>query len=248
MLKMSSKTVFSALAIILLGIAVWYLFFSRVTPPDFAQYEAGPERKDAFFSYFQPRVAKINQQILQDKTKVNENCSASDKANAELNEIAARYNVDKADLKDEPICTILKRRVDTVPASLALAQAANESAWGTSRFAQQGNNFFGQWCFKEGCGLVPKSRDAAKTHEVAVFQSPSASVKSYIMNLNTHNAYLSLRKIRASLRKQGAKVTGLELSKGLDKYSERGTEYGKELRAMIKYNNLVRFDSAVQDK
>jgi Bax protein len=137
---------------------------------------------------------------------------------------------------------VLLRRADIVPASLAIAQAANESAWGTSRFAKLGNNFFGQWCFSKGCGIVPKSRDTNKNHEVADFRSPADSVESYMLNLNTHDAYKPLRKIRQSLREEDKAVTGVALSYGLGKYSERGDEYGKEIREMISFNKLAVLD------
>jgi Bax protein len=124
-----------------------------------------------------------------------------------------------------------------------MAQSANESAWGTSRFARKGNNFFGQWCFRKGCGLVPKQRDANKTHEVAAFDSPEESVKMYIRNLNSNSAYKSLRDLRAKLRRANKPVTGHALAAGLKHYSERGLEYVKELREMISFNKLARYDT-----
>jgi Bax protein len=134
-------------------------------------------------------------------------------------------------------------RVDVVPPSLAIAQSANESAWGTSRFARKGYNFFGQWCYRKGCGLVPKKRDANKTHEVAAFDSPQESVKMYIRNLNSNRAYKSLRDLRAKLRRSNKPVTGHELAAGLKRYSERGLEYVRELREMISYNKLAVYDT-----
>mgnify|MGYP002064425563 CR=1 FL=1 len=94
----------------------------------------------------------------------------------------------------------LRRRVDTVPIRLALAQAAKESGWGTSRFARKGNNFFGQWCYDEGCGLVPRARGEGRSHEVRAFDSPGDSVASYLRNINTHHGYRELRHARAGLR------------------------------------------------
>ena len=136
----------------------------------------------------------------------------------------------------------LLRRVDVVPPSLALAQAANESAWGTSRFARDGNNYFGQWCFEQGCGLVPKRRDEGRAHEVATFSSPVESVERYMANLNTHDAYRPLRERREQLRESEAPITGIQLAAGLEKYSERGEEYIAELRSMIRFNNLGAYD------
>ncbi|MDX8381543.1 MAG: glucosaminidase domain-containing protein, partial [Ghiorsea sp.] len=130
----------------------------------------------------------------------------------------------------------LLKRVDTVPLELVLSQAANESAWGTSRFARKANNLFGQWCFTKGCGLVPSRRNAGSTHEVAAFKSPQLSVRSYLRNLNTGRVYKDLRTIRAQKRAQGKTATAFELAEGLNKYSERGQAYVKEIRSMIKYN------------
>jgi Bax protein len=126
---------------------------------------------------------------------------------------------------------------------MALAQAANESAWGTSRFAKQGNNLFGQWCFTAGCGLIPQHRSEGKSHEVAKFSSPQASVTSYIHNLNSHSAYQEFRQIRASQRQQFNRLSGQQCVEGLLKYSSRGEEYIQELQAMIRVNKLHRYDT-----
>jgi len=130
----------------------------------------------------------------------------------------------------------LLKRVDTVPMKLVLSQAANESAWGTSRFARQANNLFGQWCFTKGCGIVPSRRNAGATHEVAAFTSPQLSVRSYMHNINTGRVYQDLRNIRAQQRAQGKTATALQLAEGLSKYSERGQAYVKEIKSMISYN------------
>lgn len=136
----------------------------------------------------------------------------------------------------------LLKRINTVPSSLALAQSANESAWGTSRFAQEGNNYFGQWCFQPGCGLVPKSRTAGKTHEVEKFSSAADSVKAYIDNLNRNSAYEKLRSLRAQRAEKNGSFSGTELAPGLLKYSERGKEYVLEIQSMIRINKLEQYD------
>jgi Bax protein len=127
-------------------------------------------------------------------------------------------------------------RVDTVPLSLVLAQAANESSWGQSRFAQEGNNLFGEWCFREGCGIVPEQRSAGKSHEVAAFDSVNASVRSYLHNLNTGRAYAALRKLRQQARAAGEAPKAMVLASGLARYSERGLAYVHEIKAMIRSN------------
>ena len=137
---------------------------------------------------------------------------------------------------------LLRKRLDVVPPSLILARAANESAWGTSRFATKGNNLFGQWCFSKGCGLVPRGRAEGASHEVAKFSSPYRSVRAYIQNLNRHPTYQLLRDVRLEDRRENAPLSGLELAEGLRGYSERGEEYIEEIRAMIHYNNLEFYD------
>ena len=236
----NSKYVIVFVIAILASIAVWFSFFAKEAAPDFTTYAAGPDRKAAFFEYFTPIIVDVNKQLAADRQKIQDACDADD--TGKLDKFLTKFRVDDTDLKQESACTILLRRADIVPASLAIAQAANESAWGTSRFAKQGNNFFGQWCFTKGCGIVPTSRDANKAHEVADFRSPADSVESYMLNLNTHDAYKPLRDIRQSLRKKDEVVTGVALSYGLGKYSERGDEYGKELREMISFNKLASLD------
>jgi Bax protein len=216
--------------------------------PDFKLIPAGAERKKAFFDYFYPLVRKRNvelantrQQILQMQKNKN-NLSENDIA--KLNQLAVQSKMASFSADSAKDWRTLLRRVDTVPPSLALAQAANESAWGTSRFALKGSNFFGQWCFKPGCGIVPASRAQNLKHEVAKFPSAEASVRSYIRNLNTNSSYANLRQIRENLRNQKKNITGHDLAPGLTKYSERGEEYISELRSMIKFNKLTQYDLA----
>ena len=215
--------------------------------PDFEEIPAGRERKAAFFGYFLPIIENQNRAILATREKLDDWYQNPDTISArhaaEISEIAARYGIDDFDIESDANWNKLFKRVDVVPPSLALAQSANESAWGTSRFAREGNNFYGQWCFRKGCGLVPRKRDANKTHEVAAFDSPQESVRMYIRNLNSNSAYKGLRDIRADLRKANKSVTGQALAAGLKRYSERGMEYVKELREMIAGNKLAVYDT-----
>ena len=122
--------------------------------------------------------------------------------------------------------------------SLVLAQAANESGWGTSRFAGEGNALFGQWSFG-GSGMLPEAqRESLGDYRVAAFESPLLSVIAYMRNLNTHRSYARLRALRAAARVAGDTPRGMELAAGLDRYSERGQEYVDEIRSMIEYNGL----------
>lgn len=227
------------------GIALGY-YFSPPNVPNFSDYQAGPARKKLFFNYFLPLIEEQNQGILETRRQLeewNENREDIGWWNAwEIKNLAGDYGMESFDIESAPDWNVLLRRVDAVPPSLALAQAATESNWGTSRFARQGYNFFGQWCFAEGCGIVPDQREEGKKHEIAVFDSPEAAVASYIHNLNSHAAYKSLRDIRAKLRATSTQVPGKMLAAGLGKYSERGEAYIEELRSLITYNHLSQYD------
>ena len=133
--------------------------------------------------------------------------------------------------------------MDIVPVSLALAQAAKETGWGTSRFAQQGNALFGQWTWS-GEGLKPKDSDKNEGHKVMKFNVLQASVRAYQRNLNTHSSYSDFRKIRAKLRDMGKPLDSLILAEGLNKYAETGEKYVDVLRKIIKQNDLKDFDDA----
>jgi len=156
--------------------------------------------------------------------------------------LAGVYRLVDADLSSAELIKELLIRVDTVPPSLALAQAAVESGWGTSRFAVQANNLFGQWCYEKGCGLVPSQRNSGANHEVAKFKNVSDAVYSYTRNINTHRAYKDLRMSRAALRADDETVTGHILAEGLLRYSERGEDYVHELQAVIRINKLAPYD------
>jgi Bax protein len=240
-----NKKIGLATGIVLIVVALGYLIGGSGVP-DFDEYEAGAERKEAFFGYFLPIIQEENEEIAEARENLvawnNDKDSIGWWDGGTIEDIAAEYGLEEFDVDDQAAWDELLRRVDIVPPSLALAQAANESAWGTSRFARLGNNYFGQWCFVEGCGLVPNSRESGKSHEVADFDSPQQSVERYMNNLNRHNAYKPLRQVRATLRNNGQPVTGYALAAGLGRYSERGADYIEELRAMMRQNELARHD------
>ncbi len=219
-----------------------------LTPlPDFSRHTVVSRRKEAFFGYLFPRIALANLRIdaardylaqLQRKPSLN---------NQEKDWLATHANRLRVDTEEpKALFEQLDRRMDIIPPSLVMAQAANESAWGTSRFATQGNNLFGQWCFNQGCGLVPRSRPEGMSHEVEVFDSPYQSVRSYLTNLNRHNAYKALRARRDALRARGRFPDGVTLAGGLEAYSERGQAYVHEIRAMIKSNGLPDYDDRMK--
>jgi Bax protein len=219
----------------------------RLAPlPDFTQYSAGTERKEAFFGFLFPRIALANLEILRQREGVKalqrlESLSDEQRQWLEEHGNRLRVNIDSDQFFEK-----LLRRLDIVPPSLVIAQAANESAWGTSRFATRGNNLFGQWCFTPGCGIVPGQRTDGRSHEVAAYKHPYASIRSYLTNLNRHNAYKPLRALRTQKRERNEFPDGIHLAGGLERYSERGNEYVLEIRAMINFNELDAYDNRLR--
>lgn len=216
--------------------------------PDFSEYANVVDKKQAFFDYLKPALLEQNQhlinlrhhlQILQRKIQRQE--PLTEHETQELRWLAKEYRVEDtletADVTQlDTMLSQLLMKIDIIPIDLALVQAANESAWGTSRFARQGYNFFGLWCFKKGCGFVPKRRNEDASHEVARFPNLTRAVYTYVRNLNRHQAYAELREIRSQLRQNNQPITGKALSEGLLSYSERGPAYVEELQAMIRFN------------
>ena len=210
-------------------------------------------KKRNFFRFLGPLILYCNELIQTNRDRASSIIGAlragaviSHQDQIFLGEIAEAYKVaeGQAELKDHSLQDKLLGRVDTVPPSLALAQAAEESGWGTSRFAVEGNALFGMWTWN-GEGITPlKQRSGLGNYKIAVYETPLQSIMAYMHNLNTHQAYKKLRARRAKLRKAGAKVTGWDLASTLTKYSERGQSYVDSLRALIKVNTLQPFDDA----
>ncbi len=193
------------------------------------------DKKKRFFDFMRPIVIDENNRVLE----LRKTIIAARKNNqpAKVAATAKSYSVEWQAGKED--WAKLLERVDAVALELVLAQSANESAWGQSRFATQGSNYFGQWCYKKGCGLVPKRRDKGTKHEVAKFSSVNKSVRSYIKNINTGRVYASLRSIRKENRAAGKKPDAIAQAGGLIKYSQRREAYVKEIRAMIRYNKKL---------
>ena len=193
-----------------------------------------------FIKIVLPLIVKENNKIRFDRkrlfTILNKN-SNTDIEKKWLEKKYKQYGVRKNDL------STLKVRMDEIPVSLAIAQAAKETGWGTSRFALKGNALFGQWTWS-GEGLKPKNADAGKDHKVMKFHSLQLSVRAYLRNLNTHSTYKNLRKARTKLRNQNKPLDSLILSKHLDKYAETGSQYIEVLQKIIEQNNLKDFDEA----
>ncbi|MFI3246458.1 MAG: glucosaminidase domain-containing protein [Ferrimonas sp.] len=214
----------------------------RSAVPQFAQINNVNEKKQAFFNYLRPKIELQNARIqterqtllrVLDKMQRNRTLSNSDKE--ALTAISLRYRWELRSLDVSGLQQLLSR-VDTLPVEMVLIQAANETGWGSSRFAIEGNNYFGQWCFTAGCGLVPQARSTGMNHEVARFADADGSIASYLLNLNTNAAYQGLRQRRAELHQQQQSVTATELIPTLLAYSERKQEYVDELLAMLRQN------------
>lgn len=214
--------------------------------PNFADIADIKERKKAFFNFLKPYVDEKNQLILKDrkrlKTFINNKRKLTASETQWVSSLRKSLKLDVKDSYSKADINALLHRLDIIPVSLVLAQAANESAWGTSRFATKGNNYFGQWCFRKGCGLVPESRDEDADHEVRKFHDARESVFAYIDNLNRNAAYKSLRATRQTLRESQESISGLALAEGLLSYSQRGEEYVDEIKGLIEYNKLWRFN------
>jgi Bax protein len=211
--------------------------------PDFSHYRDIQAKKLSFFKFLLPLVDEENERLLDLRTRlsfihaqVRRDQEIDFEDLAWLEGVSEEFRIPEADLHSEEFWEVALKRVDAVPVHLVLAQAANESAWGTSRFAREGNNLFGQWCFREGCGLVPAERPEDATYEVARFGSVSESIGSYMHNLNTGRTYRELREIRAEAREMGRNPDPNAMAAGLLSYSERGEDYIRELRSMIRHN------------
>ena len=212
-------------------------------PPDFQAISDTKARKAAFFAFLRPMIAHENSLITQKrhallslKKKLTQATSLSAREQQLVAQWAEQFDVPATPLK--AAVAELEPRINVIPEALILAQAASESAWGTSRFAREGNNYFGQWCFSKGCGLVPKQRKTGAIHEVAKFKNAQASVHAYFNNLNSFRAYKSLRDIRQTLSVNDHPIKAKALLPGLRHYSERGDAYLKEINAIINHNHL----------
>ncbi len=203
-------------------------------PVDLATVRPVNTRKRTFIKALLPLILAENERIREDRRKLLVAMGAenpNDQDRATINRLAKAYAT-------QPI--ELVKRVNTVPPSIALAQAAIESAWGTSRFATLGNALYGQWTWKRGTGIVPLGRDEGQSHEIRRFDTPRQSVAAYLHNLNTHPAYQDFRALRAKL----GVADGLSLVDTLVNYSTRREAYVDELKTVIKVNRLYAFDRA----
>lgn len=223
------------------------------TLPDLASINVIAERKDTFFGLLEPMIDTHNDYLLNLQLYLDD-LEQQLIADTPLNNQQQRWLQQKADyyrvstnidadmMSNEYYLEViegLKFKAQPLPASMVMAQAAIESAWGTSRFARKANNLFGQWCFEAGCGLVPQQRSAGANHEVKKFATIEAALQAYFRNINSHPAYRELRDLRwQELQQPQQPLSGLTLINGLERYSERGDAYIRDLKLIIRGNQL----------
>ena len=209
-------------------------------PKDLDRLKNTKTKKDTFIKIVMPLILDENNKILENRKKLFKILGKSTNSMGEKRWLKRRfkeYGIKKGDI------TELKVRMDIIPASIAIAQAAKESGWGTSRFALEGNAMFGQWTWSKN-GIEPTDKSKNQDHKILKFSMLRSSVKAYKNNLNTHNGYKEFRKKRAELRKNNKKISGLKLVSYLYNYAATGKEYIKSLKKAIEQNELSDFDDA----
>ena len=209
-------------------------------PAEIKMIENTKKRKEFFIQIILPLILKENNNIRVDRKRLFNIINKSNNTELEKKWLSQKYKQYGIPSKD---LSILKIRMDEIPVSLAIAQAAKETGWGTSRFALEGNALFGQWTWS-GEGLKPKESEKSAGHKVMKFNVLQASVRAYQRNLNTHSSYQDFRFARAKLRDQGKELDSLILSEFLNEYAETGEKYVEVLQQIIEQNNLKDFDDA----
>ena len=220
------------------------IIFSSL-PDDFMDIEPVNDRKKLFINTLLPIIYTENLKILEDRKKILDWWSESQGENFSrdfwpswLFELSEKYDTEDSNLGD------LLIKVDVIPISMALSQAAIESGWGTSRYLREGNAVYGQYTFEKNKGIEPAQRDTSKKFFIRKFKNLSESTRSYFKNINTHLAYKSLREERKKLRMNGEILSGLKLAQYLTSYSERKQDYVNDVKKIIESNNFMKFDSS----
>ena len=198
------------------------------------------KKRELFIKIVLPLILDENEKITEDRKKLFKILGKNFNTVGERVWLKRRFKEYKIEDKD---LAKLKMRMDIIPVSIAIAQAANESGWGTSRFALEGNALFGQWTWSKK-GITPKNKDPNQSHKILQFQILKASVRAYKNNLNTHNAYKEFREVRAQLRQEGKQIIGLDLTKYIKNYAAIGEKYVAIIDGIIKQNSLTDFDKA----
>ena len=207
-------------------------------PYELKEIQSTKKRKELFIQIVLPLILEENNKILLDRKKLFAILNKNNNSNSDnqwLNKKFKQYGVSSKDIPT------LKRRMDIIPPSMAIAQAAKETGWGTSRFALEGNALFGQWTYTDK-GIKPAAAEAGTTHKVMMFNVLKSSVRAYTRNLNTHKSYKKMRYVRAIQRDNRGKLDSFELVDYLDRYAETGKEYTIILKKIIEQNSLIDFD------
>mgnify|MGYP001180200468 FL=1 len=238
-LKMFEKFKYD-LESIRLGQAVKPVYLSKL-PKDLKKIKSTQTKKDTFIKIVMPLILDENDKILDDRKKLFKILAKQSNSMGERVWLKRRfkdYQIEKEDIAE------LKLRMDIVPTSIAIAQAAKESGWGTSRFALEGNAMYGQWTWGQD-GIEPSQKDTSKDHKILKFPMLQSSVKAYMKNLNTHRGYKEFRNKRSVLRNENKNISGLALVDYLYNYAQTGSEYVKILKKIIRQNDLTDFDNSV---
>ena len=220
------------------------IIFSSL-PDDFMEIKSVNERKKLFINTLLPIIYSENLKILEDRKKILDWWNESQGENFSrdfwpswLFELSEKYETSDSNLGN------LLMKVDVIPISMALAQAAIESGWGTSRYLREGNAIYGQYTFEKDKGIRPERRESNEKFFIKKFSNLSESTRSYFKNINTHRAYVDFREERKKLRMNGVKLSGVKLVKFLTSYSERRDEYVKDVENIIQSNNFMKFDNS----
>ena len=222
------------------GALVKPIYLSKL-PKDLKKLKSTQKKKDTFIKIVMPLILDENNKISENRKKLFKILGKQNNSRGERVWLKRRF--EDYGIKNEDV-TALKIKMDVIPVSIAIAQAAKESGWGTSRFALEGNAMFGQWTWGKK-GISPLKREKNKDHKILKFPILRSSVKAYINNLNTHNGYREFREKRAELRRKNKKISGVVLVKYLQNYAATGSEYTKVLEKIIEQNQLTDFDNAV---
>ncbi len=227
---------------ILITFLLAYSLLANGFPAEYYKIKNSQAMKNYFFNFMYKIAKQQNKYILEDREFIKANYykhNTFEKDSCQYNKIKTIKNRYK--LKDTDSLEKYLSRIDIIPNSLVIVQAAVESGWGKSRFTKEANNIFGQWTWT-GKGLIPRKRDEGKKHKIKIFGSLEGAVRGYMLNLNTNQAYKELRKLRVKIRKYKAPLSGLAFSRTLINYSQIKEEYTKLLGIMIVKNHLQRFD------
>ena len=222
------------------GALVKPIYLSKL-PKDLRKLKSTQKKKDTFIKIVMPLILDENNKILENRKKLFKILGKQNNSRGERVWLKRRF--EDYGIKNEDV-TELKMRMDIIPVSIAIAQAAKESGWGTSRFALEGNAMFGQWTWGKK-GISPLKKEKNQDHKILKFPILRSSVKAYKNNLNTHNGYKEFREKRAELRRKNKKISGVVLVQYLYNYAATGSEYTKILKKIIEQNQLTDFDAAI---